>query len=67
LFQPIHVTQVIQQPTLASSQIGQFEIVNIVKMSEGVKVEEPPSEAEIKNWASLSIIFADYVLKNLQT
>jgi len=54
LFQPIHVTQVIQQPTLSSSQIGQFEIVNIVKMSEGVKVEEPPSEAEIKNWTTLS-------------
>jgi isopentenyldiphosphate isomerase len=54
LFQPIHVTQVIQQPTLSSSQITQFEIVNIVKMGEVVKVEEPPSEVEIKNWASPS-------------
>jgi hypothetical protein len=45
---------VIQQPTDSSPQIAQYEIVNIVKMGEGAKVEEPPSEAEMKNWASLS-------------
>lgn len=34
------------------SPIAQYEFVNIVKMGEVTKVEDPLSESDIKNWPS---------------